>query len=157
MKTMNAFLLLAFLLTTNFANAEVIQQETVVSARTVTLPINIAPGSLKLSEADYTMPTVKVLVPELADVTVMNHRNTREGAPCLATLTTNNPMDVIQNNPAIEHLPVRVVLKKIASLDTVANKCSMRLSEIVTVTIRGHEFSHERGTSLPARHPDDCR
>ena len=56
-----------------------------LSEKTVDLSVDISTTKLKLSRADYSSPFVKVLVPELADVTILDHRNTNEGAPCMAT------------------------------------------------------------------------
>src|SRR3990167_4240343 len=76
----------------------------VLSKRTVELNVDISTTKLKLSRAGYASPVVKVLVPELADVTILDHRNTGEGAPCLATYETMLPEDVIQNNPGVEKI-----------------------------------------------------
>ncbi len=54
--------------------------ERVISDQVVRLPVRINSETVKLSAAGYSRPMVKVLVPGLADVTVLNHRNEGEGA-----------------------------------------------------------------------------
>src|SRR4051812_31780390 len=54
----------------------------IVSDRTTTVSTPLNALTVKCSAADYSGPMLKVLVPGLADITVLNHRNSREGAPC---------------------------------------------------------------------------
>lgn len=128
-----------------------------ISKRSVVLNVDISPTNLKLSRADYSMPTVKVLVPELADVTIMNHRNTKEGAPCLATEDTFKPEDVIQGNSAVEKVEFTIELQRQVYKDDEKKTCMVYLVENVTGQIRGFNFSHQRDSEIGLRHIDDCR
>lgn len=128
----------------------------VVSDKTVTLPVDIGPATVKRSSAGYSFAIVKVLIPALADVTVMNHRNFGENAPCLAVRDFQlHVNDIIQNNPAKEPVPVRIVLSREAQMSE--GVCKVFLVEEVTATIRGVEFSHERSSEMPSRESGDCR
>ena len=88
-----------------------------LSEKTVPLTVDISTTKVKLSKADYSFPVVKVLIPDLAGETILDHRNTGEGAPCMATYDTMNPKDVVQNNPSIEEIPMTIKLEKIISPD----------------------------------------
>jgi len=134
---------------------------TVLSKRTVELNVDISTTKLKLSRADYSSPVVKVLVPELADVTILDHRNTGEGAPCLATYEALSPEEVIQNNPATEKVRFQVTLLKdtIVNIDEKSKKpvCEVHLTELIEGDIRGFDFQHSRSLLVGNRHMDDCR
>ncbi|MGZ6488127.1 MAG: hypothetical protein ACXWQQ_16420, partial [Pseudobdellovibrio sp.] len=77
-------------------------EDVVISRKVVKLPVDIAEGKVKLSRAGYSMPLVKILVPELAGITLLDHRNVGEGAPCMASYDAKTPDEIIQNNPQIE-------------------------------------------------------
>jgi hypothetical protein len=128
-----------------------------ISSREVTLPVNISPATLHLSQADYSVPVVKVLVPELAAETLMNHRNTKEGAPCLATTDTKDANDIIKNNPAIEQIVFQIDLIKSVSPDLDNKVCHVWLTEKLHAVIRGAKFDHARDSALPDRSLEDCQ
>lgn len=141
---------------------------TVVSSKVVTIPIDINSQTVKFSRAGYSMPVVKILVPALADVTIMNHRNEKEGAPCLAAWEAKSPADVIQDRPGHETADLKIeLLKSVEVLDmNVSNpdgsiskvkRCQVLLNEVITGTIRGQEFFHDRAIELPQRDLADCR
>lgn len=151
---MKSLMVLGFILLSMAANAN-----TLVSERVVTLPVDLSTAGIRLSKSGYSMPTVKVLIPELAEVTVMNHRNDGETAPCLATFDTLEVEDVVQGKPETVKVPVTVKLEKIVSAadDGGVKVCRVELMETVTASIRGFEFSHVRFSELPSRHVDDCK
>lgn len=151
----NIILALTTLLSAQTFAADV--KQVIVSQKTVDVPITINSTLLKLSQADYSIPTVKILVPALADITVMNHRNSREGAPCLATDATKEPNDIIQNRDEVTTVPMTITLTKLLYVDSVTNKCQVVLTESVTTQIRGFAFYHDRSQAMPSRHIDDCR
>lgn len=128
-----------------------------ISSRTVDIPVDISTTKVKLSNADYSSPVVKVLVPALADETLLNHRNTSEGAPCLATYDTRDPAMVIQDNPVTEVIPMTITLSKGFSKNPSTKICEVRLIEQITAQIRGFTFTHEREAPLPDRSLEDCR
>lgn len=152
---MKSFMALGLIFLSMVAHGDV-----VVSKRVVILPVDLSTAGIRLSKAGYSIPTVKVLIPELADVTLMNHRNEGETAPCLATLQTFIREDVVQGNPTVELLPFTIELEKVLHLVTDANgekSCNVNLVETVQGMIRGFDFSHVRTSALPSRHPDDCK
>ncbi len=132
--------------------------ESIVADRTTPVEVALNAKSVKCSAADYSMPMLKVLVPGLADLTVLNHRNTREGAPCIAAGRCGEnlgPQTILGAGEGTETIPVRVVLKKIASID--GELCHVTLVETVTTKVRGVAFFHERTQAVADRAAADCR
>jgi hypothetical protein len=101
---------------------------------------------------------LKVLVPGLADLTILNHRNSREGAPCIAAGRCTQgmgPGTILAGGEGSVTVPVRVQLKKIAQVD--GEVCHVTLVETVTTKIRGVPFFHERTQEVADRAAADCR
>lgn len=147
----HAFFLFTFIFTLNA------QAATEISRREVVLPVEISAANVKWSRADYVMPTTKVLVPELAAETVLDHRNRGEGAPCLAAPWDRRPEDVVQNRPGTEEVNFTIVLEKEVVPNRENNSCAVFLLEKVDAEIRGVPFQHLRQKFLGDRHIDDCR
>jgi hypothetical protein len=139
------------------AEAAESSHEVLIAERTVNLNVDISTTKLKLSRADYSSPVVKVLVPELADATILDHRNTGEGAPCMATYQALSPEEVIQNNPAVELVPMTITLKKILTPDQKNGRCLVTLDERIEGKIRGFLFEHQKTVEIGTRHLEDCR
>lgn len=132
-------------------------QAEIISSKTVDLPVDLSTAGIRLSKAGYSMPTVKVLIPELAAVTVMNHRNEGETAPCVATYQAIEVEEVVQGLPTIETVPFTITLEKSVRIDHRNNSCAVTLVETVEGVVRGFTFSHIRQSPLPSRHIDDCK
>ncbi|WP_413569653.1 hypothetical protein ACLWBD_04195 [Bdellovibrio sp. HCB117] len=157
MKLVKIVLGLGFLLTVSF-NANANTTETVISEKTFRLPVDISTAQVRKTNAGYgELYLVKVLIPGLAAVTVLNHRNVGENAPCMATYETTSIEDVIQNNPATEHYDITVTQTKLAYPDWENTKCIVHLQEKVSAKIRGYNFVHSASTPLQERHIDDCK
>ena len=152
MKTI-AMTLLAGLTMTITAHAS----DVVISRKVVKLPVDIAEGKVKLSRAGYSMPLVKILVPELAGVTLLDNRNVGEGAPCMASYDAKTPEDIIQNNPQVEEAQFVVTLTKTVTPDTQNNNCQVSLTETLDTRIRGHKFTHQRFLEVGTRNIEDCK
>ena len=134
-------------------------QNVVVSERRVILPVTISSSTVILSSAGYSAPLVKILIPSIADVTVMNHRNLGAEAPCISTYDTQNPNDVIKNDSRIIQQPVVIRLIKDAITTEVNGvpTCSVTLTETIDTKIRGINFTHARTTTMPDRTVADCK
>ncbi|HEX4047202.1 MAG TPA: hypothetical protein VH309_05185 [Elusimicrobiota bacterium] len=130
----------------------------VIRDETTVVKVDLNPQTVKCSAADYSGPMLKVLVPALADLTVLNHRNTREGAPCLAAGRCGEgvgPETILKSGDGSDEVPVRVVLKKLADVE--GDVCHVSLVETVTANIRGAAFFHERRQAVADRTAADCR
>ena len=129
--------------------------QTVLSFKKVNLSVNIDQSNMKLSRAGYGSDVLKVFIPALADVTILDHRNENSGAPCMSTYETDIAEDVIQGRPGVEKIDFTVVLTKHTYLD--GTVCKVSMDETITAKIRGFNFSHSRNVDMPDRHADDCR
>ncbi len=151
-------LLMASLFTMLFGGLALAQTSNVMFYRDVVLPVNISTARVVKTNHGYgNTYLVKVLVPELAAETLMNHRNDGEGAPCMATYEASDINQVIQNNPAMEQVGFRIMLTKTLQPDPSQNSCHVTLNETITAKIRGFTFLHSRSSQLPDRVLADCR
>lgn len=149
----NLFLGLAVLATSLGAQANT----KVISTRTVDLPVDISQAKVVKTNAGYGSTfLVKILVPALAEESLMNHRNEGESAPCLATYETDNLNDVIGGKPGVETVPFEIQLVKETSLRD-DGTCSVFLTENISTKIRGFTFLHSRSSALPDRVAEDCK
>nr|WP_295905864.1 hypothetical protein [uncultured Bdellovibrio sp.] len=156
MKALNLIVGFALSVSSVFAYAN--ENETVVSRKTVRLPVDLSQAGVRSSNKGYgTTYLVKILVPGLAAETLLNHRNEGESAPCLATYQTDLVEDVIKNNPAVENFDFEIIQKKVVYPDTTNKTCTVMLVEDVSAVVRGFNFVHHRSVELPARHIDDCK
>ena len=131
---------------------------TVVRDQTTEVNVDLNSKSVKCSAAGYSMPLLKVLVPGLADLTILNHRNRGEAAPCIASERCDGdfgPDNILKAGEGVEQIPVRVVLKRVTTLD--GEVCHVTLVETVQTTIRGIQFNHERRQGVADRAAGDCR
>lgn len=156
MKLTLAGLVLTSVLSLPQAQAKLDEPE-VISVREVLVPVDISTAQVRLSSAGYSTPLVKVLVPGLADVTLFDHRNFGESAPCLATYSVRDPAKVIQDQPAVEQVKMKITLSRTATINTSENICEIHLDEVVEATIRGFKFDHYRGKFIATRSIEDCR
>tara|TARA_R110000868_G_scaffold132380_2_gene343108 strand:- start:38190 stop:38642 length:453 start_codon:yes stop_codon:yes gene_type:complete len=146
-------LLAAFLLTlSGLAQAQF--SSSIMSEKTVTLPVDISTTRLKFTNLGYSNFLVKVIVPELAEHTVMNHRNSGEDGPCLFTYEAFQIDDVIQDNPIVEDIDFKITLVKESVVQ--GDVCKVTLTENVHAQIRGFFFQHSLTTQMPDRIPADC-
>lgn len=143
-------LLLATLLISSQAFAQ-----TILSSKKVNIPVNIDQANMKLSRAGYGSDVLKVFIPALADVTILDHRNENSGAPCMSTYETDIAEDVIQGRPGVENVNFDIVLTKYTYLD--GTVCKVSMDETITAVIRGFNFSHSRNVEMPDRVAADCR
>ena len=131
----------------------------IVHSKIVELSVSLTPENVRLSRAGYSLPVVKVFIPEIAEHTLLNHRNFGAEAPCMATFETTLPADVIADRPGVESHEFSIVLKKHARLSKDAednNICYLRLEETIKSNIRGFNFAHSRTMSLEERPVADC-
>lgn len=115
---------------TSSASAAIETREELVHETTTSVELELTPESVICSHADYSSTFLKVLIPQLAAITLLDHQNTDAGAPCVAA-----------GEDEIDHD---------------AQTCATTLIERVDVVIRGVPFVHERYASLGTRPYGDC-
>lgn len=130
---------------------------TSISTRKVVVPVDISTAKVVKTNAGYgSTYLVKILVPELAGPTLMNHRNDGESAPCLATYETDNISDVIAGKPEVVNAEMEITLEKTAYVDK-KDHCRVILTETINTNIHGYDFTHARSSDLPPRNEADCK
>ena len=130
----------------------------VIADKTTQVSVDLNPATVKCSRADYGQPMLKILVPALAELTLLNHRNTREGAPCVSAGRCGaelGPQNILASGAGTVQASVRVVLRKVTALEE--GVCRVSLVESVHTSIRGLAFVHERTQEVAERDPADCR
>jgi hypothetical protein len=141
------------------AAAEPVIRETVVHDTTSQVQLRLDPSTVLCSSADYGALFLKVLIPELSALTLLDHQNTGAGAPCVASgpcLPGNMPSDILSGMSPYEATSINVKAIRIDEADAEAQTCTTMLRETVDVTIRGIAFTHERFASLGDRPFSDC-
>lgn len=159
-----SLLLLASLLNISQAQAARPEQETketIVHRTTTVVDVDLNEKTVVCSRADYAMPMLKVLIPQLDDITLLEHQNFGATAPCVTTGETcflgsrsgkgASPDDILQGNPQVVKANVTVTEKRIEYRDNKEETCLVELVETVETEIRGKKLFHERRQSLPGR------
>ena len=142
-------LIFAFMGTFSFAG------ETIINEKIVSLPVDIGKAKLKFSNLGYgETHFVKIIVPELAGNTILNHRNIGEDGPCLFTRDTFELEDVLQNKHEVVKTNFKITLIK--NTYKHGGTCHLTLFEDIEANIRGFHFEHRRSIPLPDRVIEDC-
>lgn len=141
------------------ASAATVYNETLVHDTTTTVNIDLNEDTVLCSSADYGALFLKVALPELAGLTLMDHQNIGAGAPCVAAGVCepgHMPENIIDAAHPTENVSINVKAFRQDEVDTTAETCNTTLIERVHVTIRGFEFTHERRAELGSRLFGDC-
>ncbi len=129
----------------------------VISVRKVILPVDVSRAKVRWSNLGYdSIFYVKIIVPELAGVTLLNHRNEGESGPCLFTREIISVDQLIQNRPEVVNALFEITHSKEIRKDLENSVCKVTLNEDVKTVVRGIKFTHSRSMSLPDRHLNDC-
>ncbi len=143
------------------AGAAVETREDLVHQTTTSVDLVLTPETVICSHADYSASFLKVLIPELAAITLLDHQNRDAGAPCVAAgecapFGDHAPSDILDDADTDETVDITVRETRVDEIDHDAQTCTTSLRERVDLTIRGVPFAHERSTSLGTRPYGDC-
>jgi len=159
------FILLTICINSTFADElpPFEMKEKIVKIKTSEVEVALNEQTVLCSAADYSGYFLKVLIPQLADLTVFNHRNIGAGAPCVAAGPCdlfgnggNTPDDIIDPNRPTELIKIKVTLKKLFLIDNQKKTCTVSLQEDVATQIRGKAFIHSRSRGIGSRDLEDC-
>jgi hypothetical protein len=157
---MRTFMALALIpLAASPAAADTTYNETVVTDTTTPVDLQLDSSTVLCSSADYGALFLKVLIPDLAHLTLLDHQNLGAGAPCVAAgqcSPGHMPSDIIDPAHPTERVDVNVQELRADEADSTAQTCTTTLIERVHVTIRGIDFVHERQAPLGTRAFSDC-
>ncbi len=134
-------------------------EETLVHDTTTAVEVALNANTVLCSAADYGALYLKIGLPELAKLTLLDHQNIGAGAPCVAAgicTTGNMPEDLIDPAHPTETVQINVKAFRADEADAAADTCTTSLVERVAVTVRGIEFTHERMAPLGSRKFADC-
>jgi uncharacterized protein (TIGR03382 family) len=143
----------------SLALAESTYNETLIHDTTSSVDITLDANTVLCSSADYGALYLKVGLPELARLTLLDHQNVGAGAPCVAAGACkpgNMPSDIIDPAHPTETVQINVKAFRADEADSTAQTCDTTLIERVSVNIRGFEFTHERSAPLGSRRFADC-
>jgi uncharacterized protein (TIGR03382 family) len=133
--------------------------ETVVTDTTTPVDLKLDDSTVLCSSADYGALFLKVLIPDLARLTLLDHQNLGAGAPCVASgacAPGNMPSDILDPAHPVERVDVNVKEVRLDQADPAAQTCTTTLIERVHVSIRGVDFYHQRTSPLGSRPYADC-
>lgn len=134
----------------------------IISTSTHRLNLSLNEQTVLCSEVGYGSAFLKILIPQLADITIMDHRNEGADAPCVAAGNcaprgSLDPKDILDPRNPKETVDVTVTLTKRAVLDPKQLRCTVELVENIDLDVRGVHFTHERGALIGERNVKDCR
>lgn len=141
------------------AAAATVSVETLVHETTTTVEITLDDSTVLCSSAEYGQEFLKILIPELAKLTLLDHQNAGAGAPCVAAgvcAPGNAPSDILDPAQPKETVAIQVTAVRLDESDADAQLCDTYLIERVKIDVRGVEFTHERGIALGSRPFADC-
>jgi uncharacterized protein (TIGR03382 family) len=143
------------------AGAAVETHEELVHETTTSVDLLLTPETVICSHADYSANFLKVLIPQLAGITLLDHQNTDAGAPCVAAgecapFGDHAPDDILDEADTSETVDIRVRATRLEEIDHDAQTCTTSLRERVDLEIRGVRFAHERYAPLGSRPYGDC-
>lgn len=133
--------------------------ETVVHETTTSVEVDLNNTTVLCSAADYGATFLKILIPDLARLTLLDHQNTGAGAPCVAAGPCepgHMPADIIDAAHPTETVQISVKAIRGDDADSDTQTCTTGLTETVKVTIRGVDFFHQRFAPLGERPYSDC-
>jgi hypothetical protein len=141
------------------ALASPVFNETLVHDTTTTVEIDLNPSTVLCSSADYGALFLKIGIPELAALTLLDHQNVGAGAPCVsagACEPGKEPEDILDADKPTEAVAINVKAIRLDEADADAQTCTTTLIERVHVNVRGFDFLHERHAPLGSRPFADC-
>lgn len=130
----------------------------IVHQTTTNVEISLTEETVICSSADYGALFLKILIPELAGLTLLDHQNLGAGAPCVAAgmCFGENVPDSILNDSPTEEVEIAVTATRNNFINHKEQTCTVSLTEDVNILIRGVEFTHTRYASLGSRIYQDC-
>ncbi|HEY0880427.1 MAG TPA: hypothetical protein VGD87_02795 [Archangium sp.] len=133
---------------------------TVLSDVTSPISLLLTQDTVFCSAIGYGLSFLKVSIPQLDQLAHFDHRVEEAGLPCAAVGACDEelgPQSVLQGNPGVENVSVRVVLTEVIRIDEAEGTCSRQLLEDVFTTVRGNELRHHEEDEPSPMRFDDCR
>jgi hypothetical protein len=140
--------------------AEILERLKTIHSKVRKLDIALNSNTVLCSTAGYGMPFLKVIIPQLAGLTLLDHRNPNAGGPSIAagSCMDGGPMpgDLIDPNKPTENVAVELKVKRRTVVDHEKKTCDVALVEDIRAEIRGITFTHVLEHELGVRQYEDC-
>lgn len=139
-------------------------REQVVHEKTTDVNIELNSRTVLCSASDYQAEMLKIVIPKMSELTLLNHREINAGGPIVSAGVCRGPMheglapeEILKPGlPEYEQIPMHVKLTRITSIYANRSECEVMLKEEVRVTVRGIPFYHVREAMLEPRVGADC-
>lgn len=131
------------------SNAEIIEK--VVHSKTVY--IDGSTVSHKWTMLGYGQTTEKIIVPDLANHTLFNHRNPGEEGPCLRSY---NIFGQSQTPTIPDSFTIDITILNSFRVNRERGICQVNMVEDVITVIDGVEFTHRYSKDMGYRYIEDC-
>ena len=136
------------------------QRSQVISVRTVDLKVLLDQTTVLCSQADYGAEFLKILITDLAKLTLLDHRNRGAGAPCIGAGMCSQfpgdqlplPGDILDTAQPYANIQLEIKLTRLSDIDQVKKTCQATLVEELKSKVRGLNFFHRRQADLGQRH-----
>jgi hypothetical protein len=143
------------------ASAETLYTETIVHETTTSVDLELNEETVLCSQAEYGVSHLKVLIPQLAAITLLDHQNQGAGAPCVTAgaCAPNGELEtgqVLDDDYDHEQVSILVRAVRIDVAESSSETCTTYLREEIETTIGGLLFTHERSALLGERSYSDC-
>jgi hypothetical protein len=118
------------------------------------VPLNVT--KYKETLLGYGTLTGKILIPELAEQSLLNHRNDGEEAPCLSGPSKGMKPIAIDNTLLPEIVPVEIKVLNEFHINQEKRICKVILIESVEAEVQGVRFRHRLVKDNGFRYIKDC-
>lgn len=134
-----------------------------LSTQSIELEVELNSETVLCSDADYGAKFLKILIPQLSELTFLDHRNSGAGAPCVGAGMCGNdwhdgpvPSDILDTAKPTEQITVKIELERNFAINHITQDCSVTLIEKITTSVRGIDFFHILQAQLGKRNYEDC-
>lgn len=117
----------------------------VVKDATTPIDLELNEGTVFCSAIGYGVAFLKVSMPQLDALAHFDHRVEASGLPCAAVGACDEllgPDTVLQGQPGVERVAVRVTLVEVLRFDRSRGRCTRQLQEDVFTVVRGVTLRH---------------
>lgn len=166
---MKAVLLVLGILGFQFVHAQHVpdrESAKVISDYTYDLAIDLNDKTVQCLIGDYGASSLKVVIPDLKELTNLDHTSRGAAGPCVTAGFCNQmhvfpPTDtrlssLITPSKPSENIKLRVVMSEVFFADIQGKRCGHFYREEVSTIIRGIPFNHVREIALAKVELADC-
>ena len=124
------------------------------------ISVKISADTVRCSSQGYSLPELKIDVPDLDWAATFQHRNFGEGQPCMTAGScrqVGGPEVILAGGDEEIKTLLTVVMQEVAWVDDTNDTCYRQVEEVLEMDVRGHTFSHVRQAPLVEVSAKLCR